>query len=148
VYADWLANAAVLAATLATVGACVLLHYEGLVFISRRLAGVRTHGRIKVLYVIGAVIVLHAIEIGLFGIAYWLLLLLPGTGSVARDAVPQLLDLVYLSAMTFTTVGYGDQAPLGAIRLLSGAEALTGFVLIAWSASFTYLEMERFWRRS
>jgi hypothetical protein len=25
-------------------------------------------------------------------------------------------------------------------------EALAGFVLITWSASFTYLEMEKFWR--
>jgi hypothetical protein len=26
-------------------------------------------------------------------------------------------------------------------------EALTGFILISWSASFLYLEMEQFWRR-
>ena len=38
-------------------------------------------------------------------------------------------------------------APLGPVRFLSGTEALTGFVMITWSASFTYLEMERFWRR-
>jgi hypothetical protein len=43
-------------------------------------------------------------------------------------------------------VGFGDLVPSGPIRFLSGMEALTGFVLIAWSASFTYLEMERFWR--
>lgn len=58
-----------------------------------------------------------------------------------------LLDAVYLSAATFTTVGFGDLAPVGPIRFLSGTTALTGFVLIAWSASFTCLEMERFWQR-
>ena len=31
-------------------------------------------------------------------------------------------------------------------RLTPNAISLTGFVLITWSASFTYLEMERFWR--
>ena len=28
-----------------------------------------------------------------------------------------------------------------------GTEALTGFMLITWSASFMYLEMEKFWRK-
>ena len=48
--------------------------------------------------------------------------------------------------MTFTTVGFGDLAPSGPIRFLVGTEALLGFVLLAWSASFTYLEMEKNWR--
>ena len=48
--------------------------------------------------------------------------------------------------MTFSTVGFGDIAPVGPIRFTSATEALCGFVLITWSASFTYLEMEKFWR--
>ncbi len=35
----------------------------------------------------------------------------------------------------------------GPIRFIGGTMALTGLVLITWSASFTFLEMERFWRR-
>lgn len=81
-----------------------------------------------------------------FGIAYFLLLLFPGFGEVHGVAIPSLLDHVYFSAITYTTVGYGDVFPIGAIRFLVGTEALTGFVMITWSASFTYLEMERFWR--
>lgn len=38
-------------------------------------------------------------------------------------------------------------APQGAIRFLAGTEALTGFILITWSASFLYLEMEQYWRK-
>jgi Ion channel len=48
--------------------------------------------------------------------------------------------------VTFTTVGFGEMWPLGAIRFLCAVEALAGFVLITWSAAFTYLEMQRFWR--
>jgi hypothetical protein len=55
--------------------------------------------------------------------------------------------MIYLSAISYTTVGFGDVAPVGPIRLLVATEAITGFVLIAWSASFTYLEMERFWKQ-
>jgi hypothetical protein len=31
---------------------------------------------------------------------------------------------------------------------MAGTEALTGFLLISWSASFTFLEMQRFWGRN
>ena len=48
--------------------------------------------------------------------------------------------------MTFTTVGTSVAHLVGPIRFLSGTEALTGLFLITWSASFTFLEMERFWR--
>ncbi|RZA02340.1 MAG: two pore domain potassium channel family protein, partial [Moraxellaceae bacterium] len=46
----------------------------------------------------------------------------------------------------FTTLGLGDITPVGAIRFLAGTEALTGFVLVTWSASFTFVEMQRFWK--
>jgi hypothetical protein len=52
---------------------------------------------------------------------------------------------MYFSAITYTTVGYGDLVPLGALRFLAAVESLAGFVLVSWSASFTYLVMERFW---
>jgi hypothetical protein len=31
------------------------------------------------------------------------------------------------------------------MRIVAGIESLNGLVLIGWSASFTYLTMERFW---
>jgi hypothetical protein len=145
-YDNWLANATVVAATLATVAACVLLHYEGLLFTSTNLERHPVHNRVKVLYAIFSVLLLHTAEIWLFGLVIWALLRWPECGSIAGDAASHLFDYVYLSAMTFSTVGFGDLAPRGPIRFLAGTEALTGFVLIAWSASFTYLEMQRFWR--
>lgn len=146
-YGDWAANLAVVAATAAAVAACVLLHYEGLVFTSRRIARHASRQRIKVLFAIAAVLVLHTAEIWVFGLTYWLLQFWPALGHITGQGTEHLFDAVYFSAITFTTVGYGDVAPVGSLRFLAGTEALTGFVLIAWSASFTYLEMERFWRQ-
>ena len=48
--------------------------------------------------------------------------------------------------MVYTTVGFGDMVPESMTRLLTSAEALTGFLLITWSASFTFLQMQRLWR--
>ena len=147
-YDNWIANSVVVIATIAVVCLCALLHYEGLSLLARDLARRPDHQpRRKVLYAIFGILVLHIMEICLFGIAYWALLLWPETGSVTSASPAGLLDSIYLSAMTYTTVGLGDMAPVGPVRFLSGTEALTGFVMITWSASFTYLDMERFWRR-
>jgi len=146
-YDDWFANAAVVLATAAAVCLSVLLHYEGLILTSRGLARLGGRRRVKVLYGIASVLVLHVLEIWIFGLVLWLLLLGPAFGSLGPSA-QHILDVIYFSAVTFTTVGFGDLAPTGPIRFLAGTEALTGFVLITWSASFTYLEMERYWRES
>jgi hypothetical protein len=146
-YTNWVANSLVVIATAGTVALAVLAHYEGLRLLGSRLQRLAAIRRQKVLYGVYGVVLLHVVEIWLFGLTYWMLLLWPETGSMASALPAGLLDSVYLSAMTYTTVGFGDLAPLGPVRFLSGTEALTGFVMITWSASFTYLEMERFWRR-
>jgi Ion channel len=147
-YENWVANGWVVLATFLAVGACVLIHYEGLTFVSRVLA--RRHEserRRKVLYGILGVLALHIVEIWLFGLTFYGLLQLPDTGSITGAHPLGLFDAVYLASMCYTTVGFGDVSPVGSIRFLAGTSALTGFVMITWSASFTFLEMERFWRR-
>ena len=144
----WFPSLLVVVVTALTVAVVVLIHYEGLVWLSGRLARrTGTTGRRKVLYGVYMVLCLHVVEIWVFGFAIWALLLVSGTGHVLGLEQAGFLDAVYLSAATFTTVGFGDISPGGAIRFLAGTEALTGFGLITWSASFTYIEMEQYWRR-
>lgn len=149
-YDNWVANAAVIAATLTAISLAVLLHYEGLLFASRTLQRIGGPRHIKVLYGMFSMLALHVVEIWIFGVVVWLLLQWPACGNIAgvlgAAGAPGLLDAVYFSAITYTTVGFGDVVPVGPIRFLAGTEALTGFLMIGWSASFTYLEMERFWR--
>jgi hypothetical protein len=57
-----------------------------------------------------------------------------------------LANCLYFSAETYTSLGFGDLTPTGPIRLLAGAEALNGLLLIGWSASFAYIAVERFWK--
>ncbi len=141
-------HAIVALVTLLTVGACVALHYEGLSLLSRRH---RRRGREllrwHVLTGIFAMLGLHVVEIWIFGLAYTLLTFVPGSGQIESlmHAV-DWLDRIYFSATSFTTLGYGDLVPRGPMRLLAGTEALTGLMLITWSASFTFLQMDRYWR--
>lgn len=147
-YPHWDANLLVVAVTALTVGFVALVHYEGLVLMSRWLYQRREgNRRRKVLYGVFGVLALHIVEIWIFGNSTWLLLMAPNTGAIAGAHPPHLFDAVYLAAVSFTTLGFGDVAPVGPIRFQIGTMALAGFVLIASSVSFTYLEMERFWRR-
>ncbi|HPF27610.1 MAG TPA: potassium channel family protein [Steroidobacteraceae bacterium] len=146
-YDNWPINILVVVVTVLSVAMCVSIHYEGLQWLSGALQKFGSAKRRKVLYGVYAVICLHVIEIWLFGIAYWALLAMPETGTIEGLAHGHIFDFVYLSATTYTTVGFGDISPVGPIRFVAGTEALIGFILLTWSASFLYLEMERFWTR-
>jgi hypothetical protein len=145
-YQNWLANIGVALSTLLLVMSAVLIHYEGLSALNRWLTHIKTaQHRQLVLYTIGAVIALHTLEIWLFGLGYHGLLYWPEMGDIQGARYSHLFDAIYFSATVFTTLGFGDLSPVGPIRFLAGTEALTGLVLIGWSASFTYLEMQRYW---
>jgi hypothetical protein len=146
-YSDWGINAIVVAATVAVVSLCVLLHYEALLWLSSHLKRLAGRRRRRVLVGVYALVLIHVLEIWLFGLALYSLAALPGAGGIAGMLNPMLLDMVYLSATTYTTLGFGDVAPIGPLRFLIGTESLLGLLLIGWSASFTYIEMEAFWRQ-
>ena len=89
----------------------------------------------------------HLIEVLLFGIGLSILDY-GGMGSLQGAIVGGpcwFVDHFYFSIAAYTTLGLGDIVPSGDIRLVAGVEALNGLVLVAWSASFTYLVMERLW---
>jgi hypothetical protein len=124
----------------------VLVHYEGLRWLSVALPAVPGVRRRKVLVGVYGVVMLHIAEIWLFGFCLWVLLQVPHAGAIAGAHRTGLLDAVYLSATTYSTLGFGDLTPVGPVRFLTGTESLVGFILITWSASFLYLEMQEFWR--
>jgi len=139
---NWL----VVASAIFIVATCVVAHYEVLSACNRYLPVLSHRRRRRVLILIFIVLVTHVAEIWLFGIGYFLLTRNYALGSLAGLPTTDLPDFVYFSAITYTTVGFGDAVPIGAIRFLAGLEALTGFVMITWSASYTFLEMQRDWR--
>ncbi len=134
-------------ATATVVVSVVLLHYEGLCWIGRLIKTRALHHRTKIIVLIFSQLGLHVLEIWLFAAAFFFLTLEPEYGAILPSVRLGFLDFVYFSAVTYTTLGFGDFVPAGAIRFLCGMEALTGFVLITWSASFTFLEMQRYWGR-
>lgn len=139
-------RATVVIATLLAVIACVVIHYEALSFLTVRLRHIQMRPRPRILLLIFAILLTHVAEIWLFGGVYYVLTTTAGHGGLLASHPVGFFDSIYFSAVCYTTLGLGDIVPYGAIRFLVGTETLTGFVLITWSASFTFVEMERFWR--
>jgi hypothetical protein len=146
---QWAEHALVALAAIGVTALVVVVHYEGLHWLAKHFSGrAPTRSRAAMLRIMFALLALHIVEIWCYGLVYWGLLKIPGTGFVhGEHGLDNLFDAIYLSATTYSTLGFGDLAPVGAIRLVAGLEALTGFLLVTWSASFTYLEMSRYWRR-
>jgi hypothetical protein len=134
-----------LLAALALVVAAVVIHYESLRAISLFTADLTMPHRALSLVVITGVLLAHLIEISVFAVGYYIIHAFFNLGSIKGEFEASPLDYFYFSVTTYSTLGVGDLFPTGVIRLIAGLEALTGIVLIGWSASFTYLSMQRSW---
>ncbi len=128
---------------------CCLNLYEVLRLLWQRLPSLTLPPRFRVLAVVGASFLVHIMNIWLFGfvyyaLVYWLRIGAFG-GATHEAAAPDFFGCLYFSATTYSTVGFGDLTPQGGLRMIAGVESLTGFLLIGWTVSFTFLAMEKFW---
>lgn len=131
--------------TILLVGLSVVIHYEALYNIAGYMVHAHKRPRRWVAFgVIGALIA-HVGEIWLFAVGYYFLIYSGQAGTLGGDFSLSLQNCGYYSYITYTTLGFGDITPSGALRFLTGMEALTGLVMITWTASFMYLQMERLW---
>lgn len=139
-----------IALTVVLVGISVLVHYEAMQWAALKLLPRIHFLPTRSLVIVGVLVCMaaHFLEIMLFAtVLYTMARFGLDVGYVDQPA-RSFLDFVNSSIESYTSLGYGDSEQLTRIhRLVSGAEALTGLVLIAWSASFTYLLMERYWRQ-
>jgi len=128
------------------VGIAVAIHYEFLFNLTRFQNRLPIRHRTRIVFGVFAALLAHAIEIWVFAIAYYFINRHENWGYLEGNFDGSLLDCVYFSFTTFSTLGFGDIEPQGDIRFLTGIESLTGLVLITWTASFLYLEMQRHWK--
>tara|TARA_Y100000592_G_scaffold93645_1_gene157164 strand:+ start:208 stop:648 length:441 start_codon:yes stop_codon:yes gene_type:complete len=133
--------------TVVTSVAAVMLHYEAFILFSRFIARSSLSHRQRILLLLFGILCIHIAAIWIFGVSAWWLVEKHDVGVVSGYEVMSFLDYIFMSAVTYTTLGYGDMIPMGPIRFLYGTQSLVGFVLITWSASYTFLEMQRNWNK-
>lgn len=132
----------------AIVALVVIVHYEFLFQLSSLLPKLKLRHRFRIVLAVFGAMVAHAVEIWLFAFCYYFMHHAKGWGHLEGNVSGELLDFSYFSFTTYTTLGLGDIAPIGDIRHLTGIESLTGLVLITWTASFLFYEMQRNWGES
>ncbi len=120
-------------------------HYEVLRLLSAWVPRIRVRPRARLLAVLLGTFSGHLVGISFYALAYFYLRDHFDLGNFGGTFVDAFTSYLYFSAETYTTIGFGDIYPLGPLRLITGIEALNGLLLIGWSASFTYLAMQKFW---
>jgi len=97
-------------------------------------AGSRLHlGRV---FEVGRVVLIMylvaIVEVLIWGAAYLVLGIVEG-----------IEKAIYFSAVTFTTLGYGDVVLDGGRRLLSAIEAVNGIIMFGWSTAIVIAVVQR-----
>ena len=131
------------------VSLCIVTHYEALRLLSRMIDRPDRHRR-RIIVMMHGLLLAHVVEVWIFGIGHYMATRWLGLGALnvpPNGTATAFFDYIYYSAMVYTTVGFGDVVPEGAVRMISSTEAVAGLALISWSASFTFLQMGRLWRR-
>lgn len=124
----------------------ILIHGFGTISWLRYLLARKTlaDGRIRPAKILSSIIstaivliTLHIIEIFVWALAYMLVL--------PDGELQSLESAFYFSAVTFTTLGYGDITLSSDWRILSGLQAIDGILLIGWTTAFLFAVLQRAW---
>lgn len=125
----------------------ILIHYEMLYRLSSILPHLTIRHRYRVVFGLFGAMIAHVIEVWLFAVGYYFLIQYEHYGDLSGAFDYSLWDCGYFSFTTYTSLGFGDIVPSGHVRFLVGLESLTGLVLITWTASFMFFEMQKFWNK-
>lgn len=110
-------------------------HLAGILLVKKLHPARRSY--LAVLSAFIGLLVLHISEIVLCAFAIMGAHEFSGVGTL-RNFDGAFGDALFFAGINFATLGYTQVDTMGAIRLLIMLQALAGFMLITWSASFAY----------
>jgi ion channel len=136
----------VIAVTAGLIVLCVSFHLLVLELLGKLQSYCRSIRHWHIAFMVVVTIAAHLVEIWMFaGGLHWL----ASTGTYGRLHGERDLghpSFMYYSAMTYTSLG-DNLTPSGPLRLVAAVEAVTGLVLITWTASYIFLLMQRSWHK-
>jgi hypothetical protein len=123
---------------------CVGVHGFGLFGLSRalrsematerlkRTAPLSARGTLFTFTIVLLLVALHGIEIWLFAATYLII-----------GAQPTLEQALYVSTISYSTVGFSDALIDTSWRLLAAFESILGVILLGWSTAFFFRVLSR-----
>lgn len=131
--------------SLALVVLTFVFHFHVLLRLGSLAPKIKFNTHLQVLMIVLVLFLAHLVEIGFYALIYsWSVSVLQ-LGEFQGAAATDAMSYIYYSGVIYTTLGLGDIQPVGHVRFITITEALSGFLLITWSASFTFLAMGRLW---
>ena len=94
--------------------------------------------RLRPMVLLLAIATAHVVEVLAYAVAFGLLARHGSLGTLGGSGAPPFSAALYFSLETFSSLGYGDLLPTGALRLMAGSEAVNGLLLIGWSACYPH----------
>lgn len=116
----------------------VCIHYCGLQYIAGLAKRWDTSRHIVPLTIMFSIALLHLLEIVIYAGIFYLLNTYTDLGSFTEKFKPVIRDYIYFSGANYTTLGMSDFYPKGHFKILAITEALAGFMMLTWSATFFY----------
>lgn len=111
------------------VAATVVIHSLGLSMLLRNLVNIYTPEPLRfwpiswfLIRIAWLLLLIHLLEIGVWGVFYWW-----------KDCLPDRESALYFAGVTYTTLGYGDLVLPPQWRLLGPIEGLTGILMCGLS---------------
>lgn len=84
------------------------------------------------LLIVLSLFALHGIEIWAYGLFY-----------VFVGALPNILEAVYFSTITYGTIGYDDEGLAHGWKMVAAIEGINGIILLGWSTAFFVTVVQR-----
>lgn len=128
------------------VSALGIIHHHGLLVIRNLNPGSRGKAQTGIIIAFVGLLALHTLEILAFAGVYRMLLSWESFGDFGGSFDATWNGLIYFSGINFATLGYTQIESSGPIRIVNMMQALGGFMVLTWSATFLYAVCERTWR--
>jgi Ion channel len=123
---------------------CVAVFYEIMAHVWLVLPRLDNRPRTQILFTVLVSFVGHTIAVWAFGLVYYVLANYFQFGALTGAIDHELIDYVYFSSVSYSSLGFGDVYATEGLQLLVGVEAILGLILIGWTITFTYIVTERY----
>ena len=124
----------------------VIIHYRGLCWVACASKEWDTGNFIVPPALMFFIALLHLFEIVIYAIVFFLMYNHTDLGGFTEQFKPDLWNYLYFSGANYTTLGMSNFYPTGHFKILSFTEALNGFMMLTWSATFFYATAGRFFK--
>ena len=134
---------AVLIAFLAT-SLIIVFHFWSILKLKSLMPSSKDHNHFfRSFIILKGIFWVHICEILLFSMTFFLAAETLSLGEFSKGFNPSLLNYFYYSISTYSTLGLSNFYPEGPLKIISGFESLTGFIMITWSATFFFSIVHR-----